>query len=90
MTLPNGAQRLFFDDLVVDARSDFALERLLEEGDSVDLRWLVTERGEAALTEWLRCRGGRRLTRRSRAFWGLVLGWRPSPESRLAPELWPL
>lgn len=89
-TLPDGARRLFAGDADVDPGSDFVVERLLEEGDSADLRWLAAHRGEAALGDWLGRRGGRRLTRRSRAFWTLVLAREPSAVPPLTPELWPL
>lgn len=90
MTLPVGARRLFAGDLELDPDSDFVLERLLEAGDSEDLGWLVARRGEGDLATWLGRAGGRRLTRRSRAFWALVLDREPSPEVSLAQELWPL
>jgi len=64
---------------------------LLEEGSSAELAWLTDRVGEAALGEWLTRRGGRQLSRRSRAFWELVLGRAAGPPSPpLAAELWPL
>lgn len=88
--LPAGPRRLFSDDLEVELRSDFVVERLLEDGDSADLCWLVALRGEEALGEWLARLGGRRLSRRGRAFWSLVLARPAGPAPPLAPELWPL
>ncbi|MDX1999495.1 MAG: hypothetical protein SF066_17390 [Thermoanaerobaculia bacterium] len=90
MTLPEGARRLFPPDLAVLPEGDFVIERLLEEGDSADLRWLASHRGEAALGEWFGRCGGRRLSRRSRAFWALVLDRAPSLPAPGAEELWPL
>jgi hypothetical protein len=90
MTLPEGARRLFPPDVAVAPEADLVVERLLEEGDSSDLRWLAGQRGEAALGEWFERCGGRRLSRRSRAFWALVLDRAPSPPAPGAEELWPL
>lgn len=73
--------------------------RLLEEGSGDELRQLVADLGEgdpgegdaeAVLASWLAQRGGRELTRRSRAFWELVLAVPAGPSHPLAEELWPL
>jgi hypothetical protein len=90
VTLPEGARRLFPPDVAVAPEADLVVERLLEEGDSADLRWLARRRGEAALAQWFGRCGGRRLSRRSRAFWALVLDCAPSPSAPGAEELWPL
>lgn len=89
-SLPDGARRLFAPDVEVAPTADFVVERLLEDGDSQDLRWLTSQRGEAALGDWLARLGGRRLSRRSRAFWALVLARDPGPAAPAASELWPL
>lgn len=86
-----------------EVRRDEALRvaRLLEEGSGEELRDLVADlRGEgggegeggaeAVLASWLAARGGRELSRRSRAFWELVLAVPAGPAHPLAPELWPL
>jgi hypothetical protein len=66
----------------------FVIGRLLEEGDTQDLRWLVRTVGEEALERWLASRGERQLSRRSRAFWSLVL---TGETMRGADDpLWPL
>ncbi|HUG38579.1 MAG TPA: hypothetical protein VML54_16600 [Candidatus Limnocylindrales bacterium] len=68
--------------------ADFVIERLLDEGDREDLSWLVGRFGEQRLADWLRDGGARRLSRRSRALWTLVLGVKgPQPAG---VELWPL
>jgi hypothetical protein len=46
--------------------------------------------GREALASLLERRGGRALSRRSRAFWERVLGATSAPPHRLAHELWPL
>lgn len=89
--LPAGALRLFPHHPGPpdpDEHPDFVIERLLDEGDSADLRWLVARFGEPRLRAWLAAHGARRLSRRSRALWSLALGveGRPPP----APDLWPL
>jgi len=47
--------------------------RLLEDGDRDDLAWLFRSYGRERLTAWLRQRGARQLSRRSRAFWRVIL-----------------
>lgn len=92
MRLPSATARLFPAGHQLRLPEDRAalIERLLEEGDGDDLTWLVDELGEAALADWLAERGGRRLSRRSRAFWERVLGAEAGPSARIAEELWPL
>jgi hypothetical protein len=69
----------------------FLIGRLFEEGDTRDLRWLTENVTEKELSGWLRVHGGRRLSRRSLAFWVVLLGddealaGRP-PETE---DLWP-
>jgi hypothetical protein len=64
--------------------------RLLEEGDRAELAWLGSEVSRDELAAWFRAHGGRRLSRRSRAFWSAVLA-QPLPSSHpLAEALWPL
>lgn len=102
--LPEAALRLF-PDLVApeagstldaggppdpEAHAPFVIGRLLEDGDGEDLRWLVRRYGEERLAAWLCRRGGRRLSRRSRRFWELVLDREAGPEAPAAGEIWPL
>ena len=90
---PASLARLFPDDvatpLVADARyRDFVIARVLERGDSEDVRWLVHRFGEAALTASLQGRRARRLDRRNRVFWRLVLG--PVAFAPMTASTWPL
>jgi hypothetical protein len=62
----------------------------MEEGDGEELRWLLAAVGRAPLAALLAAHGGRRLSRRSRAFWSRVLGVASAPGHPLARELWPL
>jgi hypothetical protein len=68
------------------------IARLLEDGDSTDLAWLCEAVPEAELADWLGRHGGRKLSRRSRAFWEVVLGAvsATAPEPQTRRELWPL
>lgn len=66
------------------------VERLLEDGDRKDLRWLTTALPEERLAEWLDQRGARRLSRRSRAFWSLLLDREASAMPSARADLWPL
>lgn len=89
--LPAGACRLFPhhpEPPDPDEHPDFVIERLLDEGDSADLRWLVARFGEPRLRDWLAAHGDRRLSRRSLALWSLALGVEAPPRS--PRDLWPL
>jgi hypothetical protein len=68
----------------------FLVARLMEEGSGAELRWLVGAVGREPLVALLRDRGGRQLSRRSRAFWQRVLGVASAPAHPLARDLWPL
>lgn len=70
------------------------IARLFEDGDRHDLAWLCGAVPEPELAAWLERHGARLLSRRSRAFWEVVLG---RPAGRLSDEvrdaaqaLWPL
>ncbi|MEO6192792.1 MAG: hypothetical protein ABIS20_07260 [Thermoanaerobaculia bacterium] len=98
MSLPAGARRLFAayheEDLVPERASSLLLARLLEDGDAADLAWLTATFPEPEIAAWLARHGGRQLSRRSRAFWRVVLGVEAGPvPSKNRPEakaLWPL
>jgi hypothetical protein len=75
-------------DLARSASTAFVIGRLLEEGDREDLRWLSRAAGEEALHRWLAQRGRRQLSRRSRAFWSLLL--EGTPAAARDDPLWPL
>jgi len=77
-------------ELLDPAHRDHLIARLMEHADGAELRWLVRACGRDALASLLARRGGRALSRRSRAFWDRVLGVRSSPPQPLAHELWPL
>lgn len=77
-------------DLTPDRGGSLLLARLLEDGDSADLASLVAQTPEPALADWLARHGGRQLSRRSRAFWEVVLGREAGPAVPGAQELWPL
>jgi len=90
-----GAERRLFagyeaEDLDAPAALPFRLGRLLEDGDSADLRRLFAEVPEPVAAAWLADRGGRQLSIRSRAFWEVTLGTAPGPASPETPALWPL
>jgi hypothetical protein len=97
--LPAATLRLFDGyapvDLVAPEHRSFLIERLLEAGDSADLRFLVAAVGEGALAAYVAQWGDRRLTARSRVFWRLLLGVQAAGEGEAAAaspggELWPL
>ena len=94
MSLPAGARRLFAawneEDLVPERASSLLLARLLEDGDAADLSWLTATFPEPEIAAWLARHGGRQLSRRSRAFWQVVLGIEAVPARPEAEALWPL
>lgn len=67
--------RLFdgYDDADLERHPGFVLGRLLEEGDSQDLRRLAGRTPETEWMRWLVRSGGQGLSDRSRVFWSLVL-----------------
>jgi hypothetical protein len=92
---PPAARRLFPeyppDALDLAAAAPFVIGRLLEDGDGADLAWLFGSLSEAEVAAWIVRRGGRQLSRRSGAFWRLVIGPAASPPERAEPAaLWPL
>ena len=95
--LPPATLRLFdgYDPAMLHdpASREFVIGRLLEEGDAADLAWLGNQVDREALAGWVRRRGARQLSRRSRLFWRQVLelGPEPADESvRTREEIWPL
>jgi len=90
---PAHALRLFpgHDDGDLDPASPQVLARLCEDGDARDLAWLTAAVPESHLAAWLARHGRRQLSRRSRAFWEVVLG-QPSGEGGedVRRALWPL
>ena len=89
--LPERTARLFPDREVpsIEGRG-LLIERILEDGDGEDLRWLSTEVPEADLAAWVARAGARKLSRRSRAYWALVLGVESGAPVEAAAALWPL
>ena len=87
--LPESTRRLFPHDQLDRLTQDSIIERLFEEGDGADLRWLAEHVGEEAMADGFRRFGHPRLSRRSERFWRLVLlGSLDSEPS--ARDLWPL
>jgi hypothetical protein len=94
VSLPAGARRLFAawaeEDLTPERASSLLIARLLEDGDAADLAWLTATFPEPEIAAWLARHGGRQLSRRSRAFWQVVLGGEAGPARPEAEALWPL
>jgi len=78
-----------YDRQAIDTQSHAAwlIAGLLEEGDSRDLRWLVSRFGEERLRRWVAERGARQLSSRSLAFWRLALDVDTLTEPQ-GDELW--
>jgi hypothetical protein len=94
LTLPAGTRRLFAHwdegDLTPGRASSLILARVLEDGDAADLAWLFSAFPEAEIAGWIARHGGRRLSRRSRAFWSAALGVNAGPPRPESEALWPL
>ena len=90
MSLPAGTRRLFAAYDEADLTPSLLTARLLEDGDAADLGWLFRTVSEPAVAAWLARFGGRQLSRRSRAFWAVVLGTEAAPPVPAADALWPL
>ena len=89
MPLPAGARRLFTAHDLAGIGTPFLIARLLEDGDGADLGWLSGTVREAALADWLERHGARQLSRRSLAFWELVLDRRARPAEVPPPPYLP-
>jgi hypothetical protein len=94
MELPAATRRRFDDtaseDLLAASGRSLLIERILEEGEDEDVQALVRALGEPALADWLVRAGGRKLSRRSRAYWSIVLGVPAGAAIPSAALLWPL
>jgi hypothetical protein len=77
-------------DLTPQRAASLLIARLLEDGDAVDLAWLLQTIPEPALADWFALHGGRQLSVRSRAFWAIALGRAPGPAGAENAALWPL
>jgi hypothetical protein len=57
-----------------EAHAPFLLERILEYGSLAAARWALDTYGTERVTEFLRERGVRRLSRKTLSFWTVLLG----------------
>ena len=91
---PPLADRLFPDvareDLALSVSRSLVLARLLEAGDRADLAWLFAALPETEIAAWFRSRGGRKLSRRSAAYWQTVFGVAAGATAPERADLWPL
>ena len=92
MLLPSSVRERFYDypaeELTKPEHRSFLVGRLLEEGNSDELSWLVASCGRQELTAWLRRHGARLLSSRSRAFWMRLLAVDEPTDA--AVSWWPL
>ncbi len=77
MRVPIEFHHLFWDcqpeRLDPEAQAPFVLERILEYGSLASVRWALDVYGVGRITEFLMGRGRRTLSRKTLAFWTLVL-----------------
>lgn len=78
MQLPAEFHHLFWDarpeTIDPEAHAPFVLERLLEYGSLAAVRWAFRAYGAERITDFLRGRGRRTLSRKTLGFWVLILG----------------
>jgi hypothetical protein len=78
MRLPDSLHPLFWDcrpeTIDLDAHAPFVLERVLEYGSLAAVRALLATYGADRIRAFLRERGRRTLSRKTLAFWTMVLG----------------
>lgn len=71
-------RHLFWDcqpeQLDPEAHASFVLERLLEYGSLESVHWVMKVYGPERIKKFLRERGRRTLSRKTLAFWVLILG----------------
>lgn len=80
-----------FTTLDVEADAELVMERVLEYGTRTELRWLFAHYGQDKIRDFVRRRGYRALSRRTFAYWRLVLGvneYQRPPWAETATELW--
>lgn len=69
---------------------NLVIAQILEAGDRTDLAWLAATVGREGIAAFVRERGGRKLSARSRRFWSRALGLAEPECHPLAERLWPL
>lgn len=81
--LPPEVRRLFWDcqpdRLDPEAHAPFILDRVLEYGSLPSVRWALDVYGPQRIRRFLLDRGRRTLSRKTLAFWAMVLGLETDP-----------
>lgn len=72
-----------------DSRN-LVMAEILEAGGRAELAWLAQAFGREAIVAFVRERGGRKLSARSRRFWSRALAITEPEPHPLAEQLWPL
>jgi hypothetical protein len=62
-----------FEDIDPETHRGVIIERILERGSWEQVRWLFYTYGEEKVADWVQRHGFRLLSKRSFAFWRLVL-----------------
>lgn len=93
-SMPATTRRLFahydLSSSFVDDAPGLVIGRVLEEGDTADLRWLFASFDDAQIGDWLEHHGSRQLSRRSLSFWKTILGREVPALPPAQEQLWPL
>jgi len=82
---PEGELRAFLE---VGSGGGDVLARLLEEGETEDLRWMTKRWSREEVADFVRRFGARCLSRRSRRFWSVVLDVESGDPPAVSGELW--
>ncbi len=81
--LPEEFYRFFWDcdprQLSIERNTDQILTRLLDYGDLVAARWALRTYGEERIRQYLMTRGRTTLSRKTIAFWRVLLGVEDEP-----------
>jgi uncharacterized protein DUF6922 len=81
--IPPEARPLFWDcrpdQLDLETHAPFILGRVLEYGSLASVRWAIDIYGTERIKTFLRERGRRTLSRKTLAFWTLILGLEAEP-----------
>ncbi|GAB4500696.1 MAG: hypothetical protein Fur0035_02360 [Anaerolineales bacterium] len=66
-------QEYDFETLDVTTAAPIIIERTLQFGNRLELRWLFMQYGRAKITDWFRQYAQERLPDPHRSFWALIL-----------------
>ena len=88
MIIPKFLSKYFWDvdvgKLDVDSQSTYIIERLLEKGDDVAVRWLRNQYDRKMIADV--AQKSRRLSPKSQRYWGIVYNLWSTPNQSIPPR----